>query len=311
MSDFAQAAAATATEVNGSVENTENSDLDIGSEPVETASTTKEPVKKAEEIKKQLKKLKIKYNNKEEELEYDPDDEEFMRKQFQMAKLGTAKSQDYSQLEKEVIAFVDELRKNPRKALANPSIGVDIKKLAAEIIQEEIEASQKSPQELERDKLESELRALKDERNKEKEVFRAKELERLQEQEFGRYSGLMDKAFKDHNVPKNDYMTKRIADYMIMGLQENMKLEPSDVLPLVKDEMMSDLKDMFAVMPADALKEVIGKENLDKIRKYNLSKSKDKPPVPVGSSISDVNKVNNTANQKVAEKKSIKEMFGI
>lgn len=316
MSDFEQAAATAANEVSGASESSENSDLDLGTEPEEGSSqeanpsAPKEVSKKVEEIKKQLKKLKIKYNNKEEDVEFDPNDDDFLRKQFQMAKLGTSKAQEYSQLEKEVVAFVDELRKNPRKALANPAIGVDIKKLAAEIIQEEIEASQKSPEQLEKEKLEKELNALRDERNKEKEAFRSKELERLQEQEFGRYSELMDKAFKEHNIPKNDYMTKRIADYMIMGLNENMKLVPGDIVPLVKTEMMNDLKDMFAVMPAEAIKEVIGKETLDKIRKYNLSKSKEKPPVPVNSSITDVNKKSD-ATQKTAEKKSIKEMFGI
>ena len=107
----------------------------------------------AEEIQeeiKRLKKLKIKYNGKEyeEELPFEIDDNpevvEYMKKQLQMAKMSQSKAQELSNMQKEVEAFINELRKNPRKILSNPDIGVDVKELVNEILQEEIENSQKS-----------------------------------------------------------------------------------------------------------------------------------------------------------------------
>ena len=106
------------------------------------------------EAKKMLKSLKIKVDGREmeEKLPFEiPDDEEtveWMKRNLQMSKMGAKRAQEYSSLEKEVRTFIDELRKNPRKILADPNIGIDVKKLAAEVIEEEIANSQKSPDQL-------------------------------------------------------------------------------------------------------------------------------------------------------------------
>lgn len=301
-----------------SLESLETLDGDLGPEPTEEkAPESKEPPKtEAQKTaeKKFLKSLKLKFNGKEmeEQLPFDlPDDPkavEWMQKQLQMAKLGTHNAQNYSQLEKEVLAFVEDLRKNPKKALSNPKIGVDIKKLAADILEEEIANSQKTPEQIEKEKLEAELRELKESREKEKEEMRQKNLERLQEQEFQRYDMLMDKAFKDANVAKNPFMVKRMADYLILGLENGKRLDPADVLPLVQEEMMGDLKEMFAQMPAESLKELIGKDNMEKIRKHNISQSKKAPPTP---KVSETGESIKKTQAKPVEKKSFKDFFGV
>lgn len=296
-----------------SAESSESSIDDDNLIPEDSTETPKEKAKIVEEIKR-LKKLKIKYNGKEEEEDLpfeipdDPKAIEYMQKKLQMAKLGTNKAQEYASLEREVIDFIEELRKDPRKALSRKDINIDLKRLAGEILQEEIENSQKSPELLEKEKLEARLREMENERKLEKDTFRQKELERLQEQEYQRYDLMMDKAFKEAGMPKNSYMTRRVADYMISALNDNMKVDPSDVLPIVREEMLSDLKDMFSVMPAEVLEEMIGKDSLDKIRKHRISKSKPKPPVPVGKSIDTGSK---GSVQPEVKKRTIKEMFGV
>jgi hypothetical protein len=52
--------------------------------------------------------------------EIDEDQSDWMRKQLQLAKMSQSKAQEVASLEKEVIAFMQELKSNPRKALANP-----------------------------------------------------------------------------------------------------------------------------------------------------------------------------------------------
>lgn len=306
------------TSTETALESSENqeagSDEGEGSEPVKTDSDASNEAKEAVAEIKRLKKLKIKFGGKEmeEDLPFEiPDDPkaiEYMQKQLQMAKLGTTSAERYSQLEKEVISFVEELRKNPRKALANPRIGVDVKKLAAEILEEEINNSSKTPEQLEKERMEAELREIKEEREREKEEFRQKELERMQEQEFQRYDMLMDKAFNDAKLPKNPYMVKRMADYLILGLQAGRKLDPADVLPLVQEEMMGDLKSMFETMPAESLKEFMGKDTLDKIRKHNVAQVK-KAPVPVKAAVKDVGQKGEA--KKDEKKQTFKDFFGI
>ncbi len=94
------------------------------------------------QAKKMLKQLKIKFNGKEsvEDLPFEiPDDAksiDYMTRQLQMSKLSQSKAQEYSDLEKEVKSFVEALKKDPRKVLSDPTIGIDIKQLAAQVIEE-------------------------------------------------------------------------------------------------------------------------------------------------------------------------------
>lgn len=270
--------------------------------------------KEKQAAKKMLKELKIKYNGKElvEKLPFEiPDDDEardFMTRHLQMSKLSSTKSQEYSQLEKEVRQFVDELKKNPRKVLSDPNIGLDIKKLASEIIEEEISNSQKSPEQLEKEKIESELKSLKEEREKEKEELKQKEMERIQEREYERYDTLISKALETSDLPKSPYVLKKITDYLVLGVQNNLDVTPADVLPMVREEILEDIKSMFSVMPEDVVENIVGKEMLNKIRKKNLKKAKDSPPTPVNKAVQDTG--NNNSGEKAPEKKvSFKEFF--
>jgi len=101
-----------------------------------------------------IKKLKLKVDGQEleEELPFEIDDNpeavEYMTRQLQMSKAAQKRMGEHAQLQKEVKHFLEELRKNPKKILADPSIGIDVKQLAAQIIEEEIANAQKSPNSL-------------------------------------------------------------------------------------------------------------------------------------------------------------------
>lgn len=291
MSDASQAASPAAEQLSTMNEsNSESSESQLESSEGSTESVeaqveqvlTDPNATKAEKVQaqKMLKSLKIKFNGKEydEELPFEipdtPEAMKYMQNKLQMDKLARVKSQESANQQKMITEFMDALKKNPRKVLSDPSIGVDLKRIAAELIEEEIENSKKSPEQLEREKLESELKAMKEEREKEKEEFNKRELDRLQQQEFERYDMLMSKAIEKSDLPKSPYIIKKMADYMLMGLQKGIDVTPDDVLPLIREEMQNDLKEMFAVMPEDIIESIVGKENINRIRKKNLQRAK-------------------------------------
>lgn len=263
------------------------------------------------EVKK-YKQLKLKFNGREidEDLPFEVDDvqREWMTKQRQKAMLADHKANEYSQLEREVGAFINELRANPKKALSNPAIGLDIKQFAAQILQEEIEQSQKSPEQIEKEGLEAELRAIREEREKEKQDMSAKELERLTEREYERYDNLMSSALENSDLPKSPYIVKKMTELMMLGIENNIDVNPADVIPLIRDEMHRDIQEMFQVMPAEVIEQIIGKANLDKLRKRRVA-GVTKPPVPVKASISDVGSRKND-DKKAADPKTMKDFFG-
>jgi hypothetical protein len=283
----------------------------VESQEVESESSEIEQDLTPAEIKK-YRKLQLKFNGREieEDLDFEVDEKQrdWMVKQRQKAMLADHKANEYNQLEREIGAFIQELRQNPKKALSNPAIGMDIKQFAAQILQEEIEQSQKTPEQIEREALEEELRAIREERENEKKEMSAKELERLTEREFERYDNLMSSALENSDLPKSPYVVKKMTEYMMLGIENNIDVSPSDVIPMIREELHRDIQEMFELMPAEVIEQIIGKGSLDKLRKRRVAGSK--PPVPVRSAISDTGRRKEEPKQEV-KRQTIKEFLGV
>lgn len=305
----ATAPVAGATEATGANEAQNGSSQDV-LDATEAAGQSGQPQKaaalpKKEELKR-IKKLKLKVDGREIEEEVNFDDDEYLTRQLQFAKAAQNRMQEYSNLQREVVQFVNMLKQDPRRALSDPSIGVDVKDLARQIIEEEIANSQKSPEQLEKESLQRELQALKEEREREKEDFRNTELTRLKEQEYERYDMLMTQAIEKTDLPKSPYIIKKMADYMLLGLENNIDLTPDEVLPLVRDEIYNDIKEMFGAMPEEVIENMIGKDVFNRVRKKNLAKAKGQtaaPPVPLKAAIKDTGKTSANQEKKPAGKK--------
>lgn len=307
------------TEASASSESSEleSSQALEGLEGAAAEGEGQESVVEAKKDAARIRKLKLKVDGQEfeEDLPFDLDDNpeavEYMTRQLQLSKAAQKRMAESSQLQKEVKYFLEELRKNPKKVLADPSIGIDVKQLAAQIIEEEIANSQKSPEQLEKERLEGELKALQEEREREREEAREKEFSRLQEMEYERYDTLISKAIETSDLPKSPYVVKKIADYMLLGLNEGIDVSPEDVLPLVRDEIQNDLREMFAVMPDEVIEKIVGKDVFNRVRKKNVAKAKSAPQ-PVKSSIKDTgvsSKGNTSASD--AQKKTFRDFFGV
>lgn len=289
------------------------------SAPVESAEISNEESSEAiqeqltpAEIKK-YKQLKLKFNGKEtvEDLPFEVDEAQlnWMTTQRQKAMLADSKSREYAQLENEVGAFIQELRKNPKKALQNPAIGLDIKELAASILQEEIERSQKTPEQIRAEEAEMRLQELMEERENEKKDSEARELERLTEREYERYDNLMSSAIESSDLPKSPYVVKKLTEYMMMAVEHGIDVDPKDVIPLIRQEIHSDISQMFGSMPAELIEQMIGKDTLGKLKNHRKA-SAGKPPVPVKASVKDVAQ-KTEAKKEAVKKQTVRDFFGV
>lgn len=285
-----------------------NSEVDSGEEGEESelaAAPTPAEIKK-------IKQLKLKFNGKDivEDLpfEIDEKDADWYVKQRQKAMLADHKAREYAQLENEVGAFIQELRKNPKKALQNPAIGLDIKELAASILQEEIERSQKSPEQLRAEEAELKLQELMAERENEKKELEAKQLEMLTEREYERYDNLMSSALESSDLPKSPYVVKKMTEYMIMAVENGIDVDPKDVVPLIREEIHADIQQMFGAMPVEVIEQIMGKDIMGKLKSKRVAAAR--PPVPVKTALKDVAK--NTEEKPAAVKKqTVRDFFGV
>lgn len=311
MSDVQEAAVEAAEPLEAAVE-----EQDTSPEAAEkVALEAKANLSKAE-VKK-LRKLQIKVDGKTEdldlpfELEDKPEYIEWMKKNIQMSRGAEKRMAEKANLEKEVEQFINELRQNPRKVLSNKNLGVDLKQLAAQILEEEIENSKKSPDQIEKEQLQARLRELEDERKTEKDDLSKKERERLEIQEFERYDMLMTQALEKSDLPKTPYIVKKMADYMLLGIDNGENVSPEDVIPLVREEMQNDLKEMFASMPDEVIESIIGKDVFSRVRKKNVAKAKSAAPQTLKSQIKDSGLKEANRSASAAPKKDYKSFFGI
>lgn len=292
----------------------ESLEMETSESQEEQSASSQPPEQKqaAQEIKK-LNKLKLKVYGEEidEDLPFDlnesPEAVEYLTKQLQLAKASQRAMQENSSFKSQVEQFFKGFKSDTKAALLE--MGIDPKKFAAEVIEEEIKKSQLSPEQRELEELKAEKKKREEDYKKEKEENDRKEKERLQTQEYERIDNLMTSALDKSSLPKEPYIIKKIADYMMTGLKNKVDLSPEDVLPLVEEEIKKDIQSLIKALGEDKVEEFVGKEVFNKIRKKNIAKAK-QTPATVKSSIRDVG-ATSKPEVKATDKQSIKDFFKI
>ncbi len=293
------------SEENGSADLSENTDL--GTEEVIENLT---PIEK-----KRVNSLMLKFNGKEYEeklpFEIDEDQADYMRKHLQLSKMSQSKAQEVASLEKEVVSFLQELKTNPRKALANPMIGIDIKQLAAEILEEEIENSRKSPEQLEREKLQNELKALRDEREAEKKQAESREEQATLERLYDKYDTMISGALESNpDLPTTPYIVDKMTKYMAIAVDEGYEPDMGIISNIVRDEINEDIQHLLRVLPVDKVEALIGKDVLNKLRTSRLAGAKKAPPT-MKSTIKDTATKKAAPAASPAVKQTIRDFFKV
>jgi len=249
--------------------------------PVDEAKETQK--KKDEAAAAAAKKYKLKVGGKD----LDVDESELLRR-AQMGTSADQKWQEAAHMRKQVEQFIQLMQTDPWEAMRKA--GHDIDKMAEDRIKARIEEMQKSPEQLERERAQKELADLKAEREREKAEAQEREKVRVQEQFAIEIENDISSALdnNEYGFPKTPYVVKRIADMMIMYLGQAMdpnsqispaqrerlkKITAKDVLPLVRDEIRAEQREMYAASPDEVFEELIGKDRLNKYRRNKIKKT--------------------------------------
>jgi len=266
--------------------------------------------------KKRINSLKLKYNGQEfdEKLPFEIDDDpkviEYMTRQLQLAKMSQSKAQEAKSLETEVVSFLQELKSNPRKALANPMIGIDIKQLAAEILEEEIENSKKSPEQIKIEQYEAKLKEIEEERQREKTETERRAYEQTLERSYEKYETMLTNALDANpDLPSNPYIVDKMTKYMSIAVDEGYEPDMGIIANIVREEVNGDIKHLLNILPVDKVEQLMGKDVLDKLRKSRLASSKKAPPT-VKSIAKDVAAVKKQETP-AAKKQTMRDFFGV
>jgi len=260
-------------------------ELEAAQESLEDATSRKQK----EAAEKKLEKVKKKYNLKVDgkEIEWEGTEEDVQR-ELQLSQKARKDIQRAKEYEKEVSRLVDLLKNDPAAVLSDPAIGIDVKKFAQDVINQQIEDDMKSPEQIEKEKLEAELESYRaevkanEERRKQEEYARAVEKTEADIQE--KFIVALDES----SLPNSPYLVKRMADVMMTALDSDKKITPKQALNIVQREMKKDLSEMFGASKEDVLEQLLGSDTVKRFNKYQLSKYKKSQSVPSTKSIKDV-----------------------
>lgn len=275
--------------------------IDGNKETKPEAPIVPKETKKEEPPASNKKKYKLKVDQNEEEFELDLSNDEEIKKHLQKSKASDKRFEEAAEVRKAAMQFIEELRKNPRKVLSDPNIGVDLKKFAEEVLNEEIAEMEKSPEQREREKLQKELEDLKKQAKDREEKNKQDEFQRMQVEQEKKLEVDISAALDVGGIPKTPRTVKAMAEMMMIALENNIDLTAKDIAPLVKNTTLSEFKEVVQSLTDDQLEDFLGKEVLGRLRKKNVAKAK---AVETASSV----KSTGTSSKKV-EDSSVKKMF--
>lgn len=238
-------------------------------EKLDNAKTEKAKKEAEKELDKAIHKYKLKVDG--EEVEWEGSEEDLI-KELQLSKKARKEIQNSKAMQKEIAQLVQMLKDNPEMVLADPAIGIDPLEFAKKVIQKRIEEEAKSPEQVEREKLERELEELREAKRKQEEDLKKE----LYEREVARYENQLEEqveeALSTSGLPKSPYVLKRMTDVMLSGFENGKEISPKQALNIVKREMQNDMKQMFSTSAEDLLEELLGSDTLKRLNKRQLEK---------------------------------------
>lgn len=226
------------------------------------------------QAKDMKKKLKLKIDGKEEDFEIDLGNEDELKKHFQKSKSFDKRLQEFSGLRSNVDKFMAQLRESPESVLEQ--LGIDVDGMSEKRIQKKIEELSKSPEQVEREKMQAELEGLRKEKEESAKARETSEQESIMNKTAMEIESSIIKAMDKTNsiLPKNN---PGIIGEIAMAMKEAMvrgynDVTVEDVVPIVEKRFRQRLSAMFDVLPEESLEAVVGKNNLERLRKKRLAK---------------------------------------
>ena len=246
-------------------------DVQKAQKEVDSAKTAKDKAEAQKKLDNAKRKFQLKVDG--EEVTWEGTDEDIKR-ELQLSKKARKEIQESSELKKEIMNLLSALKKDPAKVLADPAIGVDVKEFARSILAKQLEDEMKSPEQLEKEKLQAELEMLREEMKTKDETRKQQEYDHYVRQIEQDIEEKTQEALETSGLPKTPYILKRMTDVMISAINANKEISPKQALSIVKREMQKDMQDMFSVAPEDLIEQLIGSDTLKRVNKKQLERIK-------------------------------------
>lgn len=312
MSDTAPAAPVAAEPVDTSVpaEATEDASLEAAEAELSEAETKSEKAAAQKKVESAKKKYEFKSNNKTRVVDFDPNDDEEVKRYLSKAIAADEKFEEAAMTRKQAEQLIEKLRTDPLSILRHPDLGLDIKKLAEQVLLEQMEDAEKTPEQRQMEEMQKKLKDYEEEKKRLEDDRRKSEIEKLQMEAINSLDEQVTAALQKTDLPKSPYVVKRIADAAIEAMNmgyENVTIE--QIMPYVEEQLRGEIQEMFGAMPDEIMEKLLGKGRLDNYRKSRVSKMKANKATETASKVQDTGG-KPKSEEKPAQKKKFSDVFG-
>jgi GGDEF domain-containing protein len=234
-------------------------------------------------------RYKIKANGQEHEVSI-----EEALKLAELGKGASSKFEEAAKMRKQTEAFMRRLKEDPMSVLQDKNLGINFRELAEEYLYSQLQDEQMSPADKERRQMEEELKKFRSKEQEEKTRQQQEQELRAQQHYEQHYDRLISEGLSKSGLPKTANTVRSVAKYLNMALDAGYEATVDDVLPLVKQDYVNSIKELFGASDGDTLLSLLGDDVANKIRKSDLARlrgmQQQPKPQPVQQSQSDASK---------------------
>ena len=258
MSDNASGAASSAAPVDSSAP--------VGSSTQQDQTTQEKATAGAKEV---LQKWKIKVDGKDEDVDIDT-----LKREYSKSRGAEKKFSEAAKMRQEAEQLVHLLKSDPRKVLENPALGINFRELAENFIKEQIEQELMDPRERQLREYERKVKAMESEKAEREKSEKAAQEKALIDRYTQEYDKKIAEALTSGGLPKTPRTVRRMAELMEKNIEYGYELEPKDLVAMVRQGYIDDMKELFGATDGDTLLSILGDDVSNKIRKSDLKRLK-------------------------------------
>ena len=287
--------------VESSEATTESTSENLSDQPGEAKAS-------AAPVQPNKKKFKFKVDGQEVEEELDLNDEVMIKKHLSMSKAAYKRMQEAAQVKRQNEQFVKMLMQDPIKVLTHPQFGggKKFRELAERYLAGELENELLTPEQRNQRDREAKLRNYEEQEKQFRQQQEQAQMQKLQDHYAQDFEQKIMRGLSSQGIPKTARTVKRMAELMSKNLQHGLELEPEALAEIVKQDYISEMKEMFGATEGDALLSLLGDDVSNKIRKSDLARLRNPNPT---QGFSKSNQPNPTSVQPTPKEPMTKEQW--
>ena len=257
---------------------------------VEDANSQELNKELANEVKKLEKEYAIKVNGKEMKTKIDLNDDARITKALQLEAAAQQAFQERAitakqlqEIQSDVQEFLQQFTENPLSIVMNPEFNLSKeqkRQLAEAILREDLEDSQKTPEQKEYEETKRRYEELLAEKEALEEERREQEQARLEQEAAIELENEIVQAIEIGSLPRSQYISKKIADLAYIAYSNGIDLSIQDLIPFVKQQYKRDLAEMMGVLDDEEVEMLVSKERIRAIRNKQIQSVKPKEGAP-------------------------------